>query len=49
MLAAGLDVNVIPNGGNVERFGPLPSNNALAESLSLINEEQVKETAGELR
>jgi glycosyltransferase involved in cell wall biosynthesis len=54
-LIPGLEVTVIPNGIDAEHFKPLPRNNALAESLNLINEGKVKETsrtigfAGELR
>lgn len=54
-LVPGLDVRVIPNGIDAGHFKPLPRNNALADSLSLINEGQDHESsrvigfAGELR
>ena len=54
-LVPGLEVTVIPNGIDTEHFKPIPRNNALAESLELINEGNRKETsrvigfAGELR
>jgi glycosyltransferase involved in cell wall biosynthesis len=53
-LVPGLEVNVIPNGIETRHFKPLPRNNALAESLSVINKGQVGESfvigfAGELR
>ena len=54
-LISGLQISVIPNGVDTEHFKPLPRNNALAESLSLINRAPVEETsrvigfAGELR
>jgi glycosyltransferase involved in cell wall biosynthesis len=50
-----LRVTVIPNGIDTEHFKPLPRNNALAESLNLIKDGNVNETArvigfaGELR
>ena len=54
-LVPGLDVAIIPNGVDTERFKPLPRNTALAESLKLIDKAQVEELtrvigfAGELR
>jgi glycosyltransferase involved in cell wall biosynthesis len=54
-LVPGLMVTVIPNGIDADHFRPLPRNNALAESLSVINERQFGEPssvigfAGELR
>lgn len=54
-LVPGLRVTIISNGIDSERFRPIPRNNALAASLSLINEGQVEEMprvvgfAGELR
>lgn len=54
-LIPGLNVTIIPNGIDTERFKPLPRNTALAESLSLIKKGQVEESArligfaGELR
>jgi glycosyltransferase involved in cell wall biosynthesis len=54
-LVPDLNVTMIPNGIDTQRFKPLPRNNALAESLSLINKTQVEEStrvigfAGELR
>ena len=54
-LVPNLEVTVIPNGVDTEHFKPLPRNNALAESLSLINGGKLEETsrvigfAGELR
>lgn len=49
-LIPGLEVTVIPNGIDTERFQPLPRNNMLAESLGLINETaRVIGFAGELR
>ena len=54
-LVPGLDVTVIPNGIDTIHFRPLPRNNALAESLSVINEGQIAEPsfvigfAGEFR
>lgn len=54
-LISGLQISVIPNGVDTEHFKPLPRNNALAESLSLINRGQVQESSrvigfvGELR
>ena len=55
VLVPGLEVNVIPNGVDAELFKPLPRNNALAESLNLINggklemKARVIGFAGELR
>ena len=54
-LLPGLEVTVIPNGVDTERFKPLPRNNALAESLNLVNGGKLEVTsrvigfAGELR
>jgi glycosyltransferase involved in cell wall biosynthesis len=54
-LVPGLSLTVIPNGIDTEHFRPLPRNNALAESLSLMSEGNSKGTshvigfAGELR
>lgn len=54
-LVPDLEVTVIPNGIDTDHFRPLPRNNALAESLSLVKEGQVAEPArvigfaGELR
>jgi len=54
-LIPGLDVTVIPNGIDLGHFKPLPRNNALSDSLNLINGGQVAEStrvigfAGELR
>ena len=54
-LIPGLEVALIPNGIDANHFRPLPRDNALAESLSLINARQVEESArvigfvGELR
>jgi len=54
-LNPGLDVTVIPNGIDSDHFKPLPRNNALRDSLNLINGGQVAELtrvigfAGELR
>jgi glycosyltransferase involved in cell wall biosynthesis len=54
-LIPGLEVTIIPNGIDTEHFKPLRRNNALAESLSLINGRQVEDAArvigfaGELR
>lgn len=54
-LVPDLQVTVIPNGIDIEHFRPLPRNEALAESLNLIKDANVKETArvigfaGELR
>lgn len=54
-LTPGLDVAVVPNGIDAEHFKPLPRNMALAESLSLIEEQRADEYpyvigfAGELR
>ena len=54
-LVPDLNVTLIPNGIDTERFKPRPRNNALAESLSLIHKTQVEEStrvigfAGELR
>ena len=54
-LIPGLEVSVIRNGIDTDHFKPLPRNNALAESLSLINRRPINEPArvigfaGELR
>ena len=54
-LMPGMEVTVIPNGVDTELFKPLPRNNALGESLSLINggklemNSRVIGFAGELR
>jgi len=40
-LIPSLEVSVIPNGVDTHHFKPLPRNNALAESLSLVNEGRV--------
>jgi glycosyltransferase involved in cell wall biosynthesis len=54
-LVPDLNITLIPNGIDTERFKPLPRNNALAQSLSLIHKTQVDEStrvigfAGELR
>ena len=54
-LIPSLDVTVIPNGIDTEHFKPLPRNNALAQSLSLMSTGNSKGTArvigfaGELR
>jgi glycosyltransferase involved in cell wall biosynthesis len=54
-LVPNLEVPVIPNGVDTEHFTALPRNNALAESLSLVNGGKLEETlrvigfAGELR
>lgn len=54
-LMPGLEVTVIPNGVDTELFRPLPRNNALGESLSLINRGKLEMNsrvigfAGELR
>jgi glycosyltransferase involved in cell wall biosynthesis len=54
-LLPGLEVTVIPNGVDTERFKPLPCNTALAESLGLMNGDKremaprVIGFAGELR
>lgn len=54
-LMPGLQVTVIPNGIDTEHFKPLPRNNALFESLSLMSEGNSQGTArvigfvGELR
>lgn len=45
-LVPDLEVTVIPNGIDSEHFKPLPRNNALAESLNLIDEGKVNETSG---
>lgn len=54
-LVPDLEVTVIPNGIDPEHFKPLTRNNALAESLNLVDKGKVKEIsrvigfAGELR
>ena len=53
-LVQGLQVNVIPNGVDVDHFKPLPRNMALAESLNLVKATDGKTLrvigfAGELR
>ena len=51
-LVPDLEVAVVPNGVDPERFKPLPRNMALAESLSLVNREEATRVigfAGELR
>ena len=54
-LVPGLEVTVIPNGIDADRFKPLPRNTALAESLNLLNAGQAGRSsyvigfAGELR
>ena len=50
-LVPGLPVTVIPNGIDTEHFKPLPRNNALAESLNLMEKQtsRVVGFAGELR
>jgi glycosyltransferase involved in cell wall biosynthesis len=49
-LSPGLQVTVIPNGIDTERFKPLPRNKMLSESLGLIKEaRRVIGFAGELR
>src|SRR5215208_651225 len=55
VLVPGLELMLIPNGIDTEHFKPLPRNNALAESLNLINGGKIREAscvigfAGELR
>ncbi|HLO28957.1 MAG TPA: glycosyltransferase, partial [Anaerolineales bacterium] len=54
-LVPDLDVTVIPNGIDTEHFKPIPRNNALAESLGLMNAGELEEAprvigfVGELR